>query len=337
MSDQSQLDLIRRLTEAFGPAGREDQIRDIVREEIDGLADSLEVTPLGSLNAIVNKGGQPKIMLAAHMDEIGLVVSHVDEKGFARFQPLGGLNPKTMVGHRVRFADGSLAAVGIEEPFDRTKAVKLDQLFLDFGSDDAELTPVRVGDIGAFYRPFVQLGNRLVAKSMDDRIGVAVLIETMRRLEKTPMEVQFAFTVQEEVGLRGARTSAFGLEPDLAIAIDVTATGDTPKGLKMAVELGGGPAIKVRDSGMLADPRIVDLMVARAEKAKIPYQLEVLEQGTTDASAIQLTRFGVPSGALSIPCRYIHTPSEMVDANDVENAVTLLLSFLRSGIDLAIR
>jgi endoglucanase len=334
MPNKSMIDLIRRLTEAFGPAGREDEVGDIVRDEIKGLTDSIEVTPLGSLNAIVNKGGRPRIMLAAHMDEIGLVVSYVDQKGFARFQPIGGLNPKTMVGHRVRFADGSMAAIGIEDPSDRKKGVKIDQLFLDFGSDSSGSAPVRVGQIAAFYRPFIQMGNRLVAKSMDDRIGVAVLIETMRRLKGSPMEVQFAFTVQEEVGSRGARTSAFGLEPDLAIAIDVTDTGDTPKGLKMAVELGKGPAIKVRDSGMLADPRLVDLMVKRAEKAKIPYQLEVLEQGTTDASAIQLTRFGVPSGALSIPCRYIHTPSEMVDLGDVEQALGLLGAILNKGIDI---
>jgi endoglucanase len=334
MADKDLIDLIRRLTEAFGPAGREGQVREIIQKEIEGLADSVDITPLGGLNAVVNKGGAPRIMLAAHMDEIGLVISHVDDRGFARFQPIGGLNPKTMVGHRVVFAEGIVAAIGIEEPFDRSKAVTLDQLFLDFGSESDKDSPVRVGEIGAFFRPFAQVGDRLVAKSLDDRIGVAILIESMRQLKETPMEVQFAFTVQEEVGLRGAGTSAFGLEPDLAIAIDVTATGDTPKGLKMAVELGKGPAIKVRDVGMLSDPRLIDLMVDRAEKAKIPYQLEVLEQGRTDAAAIQLTRFGVPSGALSIPCRYIHTPSEMVDVGDVKQAISLLNAILAEGIEI---
>jgi endoglucanase len=153
-------------------------------------------------------------------------------------------------------------------------------------------------------------------------------------LRSTPNEVQFAFTTQEEVGLRGARTSAYGLNPDIAIALDVTRTGDTPKGIKMAVELGGGPTIKVRDSGSLSDPRMVEMMVQRAEAAGIPYQLEVLERGTTDATAIQLTRAGVPVGVISIPCRYIHTPSEMVDAGDVENAVRLLLEILSTPVQL---
>ena len=194
--------------------------------------------------------------------------------------------------------------------------------------------PVRVGDLGAFTRPFVKLGNRYVAKSLDDRVGVAVAIEAAKRLRNTPNEVQFAFTTQEEVGLRGARTSAYGLDPDVGIALDVTRTGDTPKGIKMAIELGGGPAIKVRDSGSLSDPRVVDLMVRRAEAAHIPYQLEVLQAGTTDATAIQLTRAGVPVGVISIPCRYIHTPSEMVDATDVENAVKLLVEILKAPVTL---
>jgi endoglucanase len=161
-----------------------------------------------------------------------------------------------------------------------------------------------------------------------------VAIETMRRLRRTPHQLQFVFTVQEEVGLRGARTSAFGLDPHVGIALDVTRTGDTPKGPKMAVQLGKGPAIKVKDAQLLADPQLVDLMVRRAEAARIPYQLEVLQGGTTDASAIQLTRGGVPAGCISIPCRYVHTPSEMVDLSDVEGAVKLLVAILSRPIDL---
>jgi len=169
---------------------------------------------------------------------------------------------------------------------------------------------------------------------MDDRIGVAILIETLRRLPHPRHEVQFAFTVQEEVGLRGAGPAAFGLDPDLAIAVDVTSTGDTPRGIKMAVALGAGPAIKVRDKRMISDPRIVDLLSNRAEEAGIPHQFEVLQRGSTDAAAIQLTRAGVPAGCLSIPCRYIHTPSEMVDITDVENSILLLVEILMNPIKL---
>lgn len=328
-------DLIKRLVETYGPSGREDGIRQLVRQEVEAHADELSVSPLGSLHAVVNPGGGTRVMIAAHMDEIGVIVSHVDEHGFARFQPIGGVFSNTLFGHRVKFGNGAIGVIGIDAEIDRTKAPTLAQAFLDFGVRSKGDCPVDVGDIGGFERGFLAFNGRYVAKSMDDRIGVAVAIEAMRRLRDTPNELLFAFTTQEEVGLRGAHTSAYGMDPDVGISIDVTRTGDTPKGLKMAVKLGGGPAIKVRDSGSLADPRVIDLMVKRAEAAGIPYQLEVLEAGTTDATAIQLTRAGVPVGTISIPCRYIHTPSEMVDAGDVEHAVDLLVAILNSPVKLA--
>jgi putative aminopeptidase FrvX len=170
---------------------------------------------------------------------------------------------------------------------------------------------------------------------MDDRIGCAVLIETLRQLADSPHQVSFVFSTQEEVGLRGATTAAFGLDPDIGIAVDVTGTGDTPKGGTMEVGLGKGPAIKVRDGGMLSDPRLVDWMVRAASQAGLPYQLEVLEGGTTDARAIQLARAGVPAGCISIPCRYVHAPSEMVDYNDVQNAVRLLSALISQPVDLS--
>ncbi len=326
-------DLIERLTQAYGPSGREAQVRALIRDEIRGLVDESSISPLGSLHAILNKGGYSKVMVAAHMDEIGVIVSHIDEKGFARFQGIGGLNPQTLVGHRVRFESGAIGVIGIEDQVDWKKKAVLETLYLDFGSDSSESSPVNVGDIGAFVRPFNEVGRRWVSKAMDDRIGVAIAIEALRRLDQTPNEVQIAFTTQEEVGLHGARTSAYGLDPDLGLAIDVTRTGDTPKGPKMAVALGKGPAIKVRDSWMISDPRVVDLMVQRAEGAGIPHQFEVLEGGSTDASVIQLARSGVPAGCLSIPCRYVHTPSEMVDADDVENCVELMVEILKQPID----
>jgi endoglucanase len=193
---------------------------------------------------------------------------------------------------------------------------------------------VRIGDVAAFERPFIDLGDRLVSKAMDDRIGAAVIIEVLRALNVSPHQLFFVFSVQEEVGLRGATTAAFGVDPDLGLAVDVTGTGDTPKGRKMEVGLGKGPAIKVRDSGMLADPRVVDWMVKTAEKDRIPYQLEILEGGTTDARALQLTRAGVPTGCLSIPTRYIHSPSEMVAYGDVQNAVRMLVELLSRPVQL---
>jgi endoglucanase len=164
---------------------------------------------------------------------------------------------------------------------------------------------------------------------MDDRIGCAVLIEVLRRLENTPHDLHVVFAVQEEVGLRGALTSAYGIDPEIAIAVDVTATGDTPESRPMAVKLGHGPAVKVKDRRMISHPQVRQLLVDCAEEADIPYQLEVLEHGSTDAAAIQLVRAGVPAGCLSVPCRHIHSPSEMVDEGDVENAVRLLLKVLQ--------
>jgi endoglucanase len=169
---------------------------------------------------------------------------------------------------------------------------------------------------------------------MDDRISAAIMIAALRQLEDSPFELYFVFTSQEEVGVKGATTAAYGINPDIGLALDVTRTGDTPKGITMEVALGKGPAIKVKDSGMIVDPRVVDWMVKTAEEAKIPYQLEVLERGGTDARTIQLTRAGVPAGCLSIPCRYIHSPSEMVDLSDVENAVKLTVALLSNPVSL---
>jgi len=325
-------ELIRKLVETYGPSGVEEQVRAVIHAEVEPLADELRVDPLGSL--VVRKQGSGDgrcIVLDAHMDEIGVMATYVDEKGFVRFTRIGGVSPLTCVGARVAFADGTMGVIGVEEKRENTgKIPKLEQLYIDVGATSRDDCPVQIGDAAVFVRPFVVQGTRLIAKAMDDRIGCAVLIETLRRLDHTPHDVYFVFSVQEETTLSGARTSTYGIDPDLAIAVDVTGTGDKPESRPMAVELGQGPAVKVQDSGMIAHPAVRDLLVQRAKEADIPYQLEVLERGTTDAAAMQLVRAGVPSGCLSIPCRYIHSPSEMVDERDVENSVRLLLEVLRA-------
>jgi endoglucanase len=320
--------------EAYGPSGRETELRQIVRAEIKGQCDYITEDRMGNLIGVMKakaKTGR-RILLAAHMDEIGLIVSHVDREGFARVAPVGGVYPLYCVGSRVRFASGKTGVIGCEPREDNKNIPALDRLYLDLGAANKESCPVRVGDMAIFDRPMVDTGARLVAKSMDDRIGVAVLIETMRRLKRTPHEVQFAFTVQEEVGMRGATTTAFGMDPDIGISVDVTLTGDTPRCPPMAVALGKGPAVKVRDGGMISDPRVVEWMTGAAAAGRIPCQLEVLEGGTTDATAIQISRCGVPAGCVSIPCRYVHSPSEMVEFADVENAVKLLLAMLQGPV-----
>lgn len=328
--------LIQELVETTGPSGYESQVRELIRTKIESHADQVYVDALGNLIAV--KGDQDsggmRIMLAAHMDEIGIIATHIDDSGFVRFTTIGGVSRHTCVGGRVRFLDGTQGVIYYETLEKAASLPTFNQMYIDVGASGRNDCPVRVGDVASFDRPFSAYGDRLVSKAMDDRIGVAVLIETLLQLEETPHQVHFVFSVQEEVGLRGATTAAFGLDPDIGIAVDVTRSGDTPKGIKMDVSLGQGPAIKVRDSGMLSDPQVVDWMVTSAENAKIPYQLEVLEAGTTDARAIQLTRAGVPAGCISIPCRYVHAPSEMVDINDVDHAIQLLLELITHEVEL---
>ncbi|MGD8597601.1 MAG: M42 family metallopeptidase [Anaerolineae bacterium] len=328
-------DLIKKLTEAYGPSGSEEQIRELIQAEVEPLADDVRVDTLGNLIATKKgTGGGKRVMLAAHMDEIGLIISYVDKKGFLRFQPIGGIEPATLVGGRVQFADG---AIGIIAPEDRKafrKEPELSKLYIDIGATQRSEAEERLGQSVGFIRPFVDMGKRIVAKAFDDRISCAILIEILRALEGSPHDVYFVFSVQEEVGLRGARTSAYGIDPEIGIALDITMAADTPEAAKMAMKLGAGPCIKVKDSGMLAHPGIKNLLIESAEAAGIPYQLEVLSGGTTDAAAIQLARSGVPAGCVSIACRYFHTQSEMVDMDDVENAVQLLLAVLEQPIDL---
>jgi endoglucanase len=336
--------LIQKLVETPGPSGYEAQIRAVVQAEIAPYADSIQVDALGNL--IARKGARQadglKIMLAAHIDEIGVIVTHIDENGFLRFTAIGGVYPRNCIGGRVRFLNGAQGVIWMERTSSNSEVTGLERMYIDVGATSRKDCPVKVGDVAAFERPFLELpapkgsgrGDTLVAKAMDDRISVAVLIEALRQVKSTPHELYFVFSVQEEVGTRGATAAAYSIDPDLGIAVDVTQTGDTPKGFKMEVALGKGPAIKVRDGGMLSDPRVVDWMVKSAGKAGLPHQLEILEAGSTDARSIQISRAGVPAGCISIPCRYVHSPSEMVDYNDVQNAVRLVGELISQPVQL---
>ena len=334
------LQLLKELTETFGPSGHEGNVREIVRREVEPLADEIRVDALGNLivrRKPAKSGNETRrIMIAAHMDEIGLIVSHVDKNGFVRFSSIGTVFRRYVLGGRVRFLNGTQGVIGYDKLDNLNELPTLDKVYIDVGATGIKDCPVRIGDVAAFDRPFTELGKRLVAKSMDNRVGVLVAIETLRALKgkSTPHDLFFVFTTQEEVGTRGAGPSAYGIDPDIGIAVDVTPTGDTPHALKMEMALGKGPCVKFQDVGLIADPRIVQWMVATAVKNKIPYQREVLLIGGTDAKAIQSVRAGVPSGCISIPVRYVHSPSEMVDYDDVQKTVKLLTALLRTPIDL---
>lgn len=334
--------LIKKLTEAWGPSGFEHHIRALIEDEVRDLCDEMSVDNMGSLVCRVGTKTDTnlRVMVAAHMDEIGLMVSHIDRDGYLRFSPLGGLFHNTLTGNRVRFENGVTGVICVEDMWAKPRELPThDGFYIDvsesYEDGKNKNADIKVGDAAGFYRQMEERGDRVIAKSMDDRIGCVVAIEAMRKLKETGCahEVFFVFTVQEEVGVRGAEPAAYHVNPDLGIAVDICPTGDTPNGHKMDVKLGAGAAIKVKDARHIVPPAVKNLMIDTAERHGIPYQMEILAGGSTDASAIQIARAGVPSGCISIPCRYAHTVSETVDINDVQACVDLLAAMLANPIE----
>ncbi len=324
-------DLIKKLTEAYGPSGAEDSVREVIRKEVAPYVDEIRVDALGNLIAH-KKGAGKKVILDGHMDEIGLMVTHIDEDGFLRFGTIGGVGAASSLAQRVVFANGTVGVIGAER-IDDPKDLKNKKLFIDIGASskkEAE-TKVRVGDSCGFLQPFVDMGDRVVAKAMDDRVACACIIEVLKGLQSSH-DIYAVFATQEEVGLRGARAAAFGIEPDVGIALDVTPTGDTPKGRNANVSLGKGAAIKAMDRSCICTPALKNYMVKLAEEKQIKYQIEVLDMGGTDAGAIQMTKAGIPAGVVSIPCRHVHTPCEMVDMNDYKDCIALVKALCESPL-----
>lgn len=325
-------DLIATLANAYGPVGSEETVREIITELIQPYVDEVRTDALGNLIAY-KKGsaGSGRIMLSAHMDEIGLMVTHIDEKGFLRFQPLGGFNPYTLIGQRVRFKSGTVGVIGHERVKD-IKELEFDKMYIDIGATDEEEAAgmVSLGETACFDQKVTFQNNRVIGKALDDRLGCAVLVETLRRIKAPQADLFAVFSIHEEVGARGAGPAAYSIEPTLGIAIDVTPTGDTPEGAKLPVKLGAGVAIKVKDSSMLTHPAVKAHLGELAEKGGIKHQYEVLGYGGTDAGTIHLSRAGVPSGAISIPLRYVHTPVELADLEDIEAAVALTCALVEA-------
>lgn len=318
--------LIKRLSEAYGPVGAEERVRDLVRDEIKSHVDEVRVDAMGNLIARRrgNGSGRTRVMLAAHLDEIGVMITHIDSRGFCRFGSLGDVKPLTLLGQRCQFADGTIGVFGREEREASRDEIEYDKMFIDVSAAGGA---VAVGSAATLDRECIIAGQYLVGKALDDRLGCAILIETARQL-KSPHDVSFVFTVQEEVGARGAHVSAFGIQPEIAFAVDVTHAGDVPGADPLSIALGKGPAIKVKDAGMLTSASARQLLISAARESHLPYQMEVMPKLTTDGTTIQAARDGVPTGVLSIPMRYMHTPSEMVHSNDVEHAIQLLLALL---------
>ncbi|HXY69771.1 MAG TPA: M42 family metallopeptidase [Gemmatimonadales bacterium] len=344
MMDARSLDFFKRLLDAPGPSGFERVPARLWREEAATFA-KVEADVAGNCYATVNPGGKPRVMLTGHLDEIGVMVVHVDDDGFLYFAPIGGWDPQVLVGQRVRLEGraGPVAgvvgkkAIHLIKAEEREKASKISDLWIDIGArTKAEaLERIRVGDAGVLASGITELPNRrLVSRSIDNRVGSFVVLEALRRLAAQPPAACAVAvgTTQEEIAYTGggARTSAFGLEPDAAIVVDVTHATDSPGVEKKEVgdfKLGGGPVLS---RGSAASPVVFDQLVAAAEAEQIPYGIEAAPRGTsTDADAIYTARRGIATGVVSVPCRYMHSPNEMVDLDDLDRAAGLLAAWVR--------
>ncbi|MEM1576220.1 MAG: M42 family metallopeptidase [Archaeoglobaceae archaeon] len=333
------IELIKKLSNAHGISGFEDELREIIKAEVERFADEVRVDSMGNLIASRN-GSELEMMISAHMDEIGFVVKQIDDKGFIRFAPIGGWFSQIALAQRVILYGKKKVhgVIGCKPPHlmkdeERKKAIEISDMFIDVGAKNKEEVfnlGINVGTPIALDREVAMLANnRITGKAFDNRVGLAVAIEAFRK-SKSRATIQFVATVQEEVGLKGAKTSAFSIEPDVAIAVDSCVSADFPgsESAHMDIGLGRGPVITVVDAsgrGLIVSQTVLRWLKETAEKYRIPYQLEVAEGGTTDASAINLTKSGIPAGVISIPARYIHSPVEVVDLIDVENAVELVV------------
>lgn len=346
------MDLLKELCECNGIPGREGRLREIVQRELEPVADEIRVDALGNLIAKKSatkgkssKGSPPKkLMIAAHVDEIGFVVSHIDDRGLLRLVPLGGHDPRNMVSQRVTVAGKKqdytgLLYPGIKPPHIQTdeekkKSLSVSDFFVDLCMTPAKVKrEVEVGAMVTLQRDYAEIGDGVSCKAMDDRLAVYVMVEAMRRAKSYGFETYAVATVQEEVGLRGASVSAYGIEPDLGVALDVTLAADIP-GVpehEQVTRLGEGTAIKLQDSASISHPGLVESLKRLATTKKITYQLEILPRGGTDAGGMQRIRAGIPVVTLSIPTRYVHTSIELADKKDIEASIKLLAAFIESG------
>jgi len=327
------LELMKKLNAAHGPSGDEGGIRAVIREMVSPYADEITEDTMGNLIAR-KKGSGPKVMFAAHMDSIGFIVTHIEKDGFLRVGRLGGVSPKEVVYTPVRFKNGVRGIFAKEEKAEFGK-LKLDECYLDIGAKDAEEANklVQVGDTAVYDAPAYQSCCKVISPYQDNRVSCAILIQAMERLGQCENDLYFVFTAQEEVGIRGARTAAWAIDPDYGIAVDVTDVDDTPGTDRCGtVRLGKGAAIKVMDSSVICHPAVVEKLTELAKEGNISVQRDILRSGGTDAGAIHTTRMGVLTGGISVPCRYIHTPQEMVDTQDVDNCVKLVAAFAQSNL-----
>ena len=327
-------DLLKKLLTTYSPSGSEEKIRDIIKAEVEKYVDKVKVDKLGNL-ICRKKGSGKRVMIAAHMDQIGLMITDIEKEGFLRFTNIGGISPLMSYGQKVIFEDGTIGVIYAEEKKELSK-IKLKDMYIDIGAETKEqaMELVNIGDSCVYHSQYVENKNQIISGALDDRIGCYIAIETIKNLSKTDKDLYFVFTVQEELGLRGAKTAAYSVKPDLAIALDITGSGDTPGAERFAVSLGKGAAIKARDNSIVVNPKVKNLMIDTAKEKGIDYQIEVLEFGGTDSGAIHLSRKGVLSGVISVPTRYVHSPNEVISKRDVLSCIDLLSAILENDLDM---
>ncbi len=344
--EKQTFEFLRNLLNTMSPSGYEGEASTLWKERAKTFADKVWTDYHGNSIAVINESGSPRVMLAGHIDEIGFLVKYIDDSGFISFLPIGGHDPQITQGQRVwiNTEKGRILGVICKKPIhllspeDRKKVVEIEKLWIDIGATSKEEVEkiVKIGDpITLAYNMEELLNNRIVSKGIDDKVGAFVVLEALRLLsERKPKAAVYAVaTVQEEIGLRGAKTSAFGIDPKVGIAVDVTFATDTPDFIKSDkkkfgdVKIGAGPVIA---RGPNINPKVFELLVKTAEEEGIPYQVEAIPRGTgTDANVIQLTRAGVATGLISIPNRNMHTPCEVVSKDDLENAYKLIAAFIK--------
>ncbi|RMG81129.1 MAG: M42 family peptidase [Bacteroidetes bacterium] len=328
--------LLKAICETPGAPGFENKIRDLVIKEIEKHVDDVSIDNMGNIIALKKGKARKKIMIAAHMDEIGFIVTHIDDNGFLRFHTLGGFDPKTLTSQRV-IVHGKKDLIGVMgskpihvmSPEERTKMPKTTDFFIDLGMPKKEVEKyISIGDPITRQRELIEMGNCINCKSLDNRISVFILIEALKKMKNLPYDVYGVFTVQEEVGIRGANVAALAIQPDFGIGLDTTIAYDVPGAApqEMVTKLGNGVAIKIMDSSTICDQRMVKFLKQTADKHKIKWQAEVLPAGGTDTAALQrMNAGGSIAGAISIPTRHIHQVIEMVDKSDVSGAIDLLV------------
>lgn len=337
-------DLLKRICEVPGIPGREDAVRPIVIEALQPLVDEISVDALGNVIARKRGNGGPRVMLAAHMDEIGFIVRSIDDNGFMRLQNVGGFDARVLPSQRVlvHTRDGAVLRGALQlatKPThilspDEIKPPKVTDLYVDLGMSSEDVkAKVEIGDMVTFDRTLERVGQTVMSKSLDDRASVFIMIEALRAAGDHQAEIVAVATTQEEVGLRGARTAAFGVDPDVGIALDVTIAGDIPgfDASERVSKLGDGVAIKIFDSSHIPNHKLIRHLRDVAEKHGIKYQLEVLSRGGTDAGAMQLSRAGMPVVTVSLPTRYLHTVNEMAHVDDIQAEIALLARYLEEA------